>query len=404
MQKDNDFLEFINIIKNNKDFNKIIKSKNFFDIIRSNEKSYTALFAWLLDSKESHQLKNDFLNEFINQINLKIRKKINKELFQDALIISEEKIDNAIPDILIIKNQHCIVIENKLGAKEHNNQLDKYLNFKEKYKNFQFTFVYLDINFQNQQFQKKNWIYLNYEWIITFLEKKITNKDINTFPYSLLNSMLTELKEIEDYQDILDNFCLKHTELIEQHKEFILRIDEQSTISDLFNNQIDFIRLNFIYQYYTILDGIRYRFHYINRLKMIRPIITSLNKLQNTNKQLVSFFPESSKNIQLTLASIDNYSSQTNLYYWPLFIHIGLLKDNKFSIQIRYLVTTQLTEKQKKQLQKYLTSQCKYTYLRNYVLKEYSKKISYNELKEHIQNFSVHLSNLYKEFNEIINF
>lgn len=335
MQKKKNLSKFFNLIETNQNFNEIIKSKNFFEIIRSSERTYTALLSWLLDAKESHQFKNDFLNEFITQINSKSRKKINKELFQDALIVSEEKIGNAIPDILIIKNQQCIVIENKLGAKEHNNQLDYYSTFKEKYKNFQFTFVYLDINFHIQQPQKENWIYLDYEWIVSFLEKKVKNKNTEIFPYSLLNSMLTELKEIEQHQDIFDNFCIKYAELIEQNKDVILKVDEQTTISDLFNNQIDFIKLNFIYQYYNILNEIRYRLPYIDRIKIIKPIIANLNKSQNINNQLIPFFPNNSKYIQLTLSSIDNYASQTSPYYWPLYIQITQLKDNKLSIQIR---------------------------------------------------------------------
>lgn len=403
MKNNNKLYELISLIEKNKEINKMIKANSVFDIINSNERSYTALFAWLLDAKESHQLKNDFLNELIFQINLKNNHKIDNESFQNALIISEEKIGNDIPDILIIKNNQCIVIENKLGAKEHNNQLDRYLKFKGKYKNFNFTYVYLDINFHSQQPQKEKWIYLDYEWIITFLERKLKNKDIEIFPYSLLNSMLTELKDTEYYKDLLDKFCITHVELIEENKNFLLGIDDHTSIIDLFTNQINYTKLNFIYQYYAILDGIRYRLDYINRMKLIKPILDSHNKSQNESKQLVSYFPNDAKYFQLTHKYIDKISSQTYPYVWFLYIEIMELDNDTFSIQLRIYISKELTEKQKSSLKKFVTSQCNFIYRHSYVLKEYSEKCSKNKLKETIQTYSIYLYKIYKETSTILN-
>lgn len=403
MNNDSKLFELIAFIENNKSINEMTKATSFFDIINSNERSYTSLLAWLLDTKESHQLKNDFLNELIIQINLKSNRKIDNESFQDALVISEEKIGNDIPDILIIKNNQCIVIENKLGAKEHNNQLDRYLKFKDKYKSFKFTYVYLDINFHPQQPQKENWIYLDYEWIITFLERKLKNKNIEIFPYSLLNSMLTELKDTEYYQDLLDKFCITHAELINKNREFLLDIDNHSSIIDLFTNQINYVKLNFIYQYYYILDEIRYRLDYIDRMKLIKPILDSHNKVQTVTKQLVSYFPKDSKYIQLTHKYIDKISSQAYPYVWFLYIEIKELDNNSFSVQLRIYIGKELTEKQKSSLKKFVTSKCNFIYRHSYVLKEYSKKCLKNELKETIQIYSMSLYKIYKEVNTIIN-
>ena len=110
------------------------KKNNIFDVTSLNEPGTSQLIAWLLDPKESHTLGNAFLKTFIREVNHALKNnaflgsaRLTAEDLKSATILTEQNIRQGEKtgrlDILIVNDKTCIVIENKFGSKEHNNQL-----------------------------------------------------------------------------------------------------------------------------------------------------------------------------------------------------------------------------------------------------------------------------------------
>ena len=110
---------------------------NLFDVLKveRRETQHSALLAWLLDPRGSHGLGEYFLRRFLSEAALAARERGIGEV--TPLIVDGWKLD----DIEVATERHRIdimlvaeadefvcLIENKIGAGEHSNQLSRYLD------------------------------------------------------------------------------------------------------------------------------------------------------------------------------------------------------------------------------------------------------------------------------------
>ena len=125
-----------NLIKKFKEDETILrcsKKETLGNFLNCNEVGISKIIAWLLDSEETHELGNKFSRAFIKQLNKKAKLGLSVNALNKAIIVCEYPIrhnnQNRRLDILITTDELCIVIENKFGCKEHNNQLNCYKKY-----------------------------------------------------------------------------------------------------------------------------------------------------------------------------------------------------------------------------------------------------------------------------------
>ena len=155
-------------LKELKDIGSIHSPFNIFKIlkIQDMEIRHSAFFAWLINPSENHGLGRTIFDEFCKL------SQIDSNKYKDIDIVTEKEgnIDILIKDI---ENSRFIIIENKYGTKEHDNQLTRYAEYvKIKYhtNDENIDKVYLDLDFE-QNVIEKGYVPLTYLDIIPILEK-----------------------------------------------------------------------------------------------------------------------------------------------------------------------------------------------------------------------------------------
>lgn len=122
-----------------KDLSKWLTGVNIFEVLGITEAEihHSRILAWLIDPRETHQLKDKFLKKFLLKTlecnsdvsEIKTTEILLKD-FSRAEVFRESK--NNI-DILYSNSEHKLnlVIENKTFTSDHDNQLEKYRKYVE---------------------------------------------------------------------------------------------------------------------------------------------------------------------------------------------------------------------------------------------------------------------------------
>ena len=119
----------------------LIAEFNLFDVLKieRREAQHSALLAWLLDPRGSHGLRDYFLRRFLSQVAAEAYERGITDI--TPLDVGRWNLDNIEVaterhniDILLISeaDEFVCLIENKIGAGEHSNQLARYLAIAER--------------------------------------------------------------------------------------------------------------------------------------------------------------------------------------------------------------------------------------------------------------------------------
>ena len=324
------------------------QKNNIFDFISLNELGTSQLIAWLLDPEESHTLGNAFLRKFIKMVNQALKSnaflgsaRLSAEDLKSATILTEQNIEQRGKtgrlDILIVNDKTCIVIENKFGSKEHNNQLSfykKYFSNTRKNKLEKTFFVYLDINmnmFEIEKIAKMGWIPLDYSWISEFISDQKSHIKNHKIKY-ILESFYYAITDESNLDNCIDKLCLKYSNLIEQVKE-ISENDIKEFISK--KKEFDISLYNAYIKHKYIFDMLIKRYKYINEIK----IIDKINNLHFQGKNGLPYYIQ--KNSCIFTSERISAHSDKNDTYWPAYIKISLCENNTYSVRL-YVYTADI--------------------------------------------------------------
>ena len=151
-----------------------MKNFNIFEVLNIShlEIKHSDVLAYLLNNKESHNLKDTFLKEFIYEVEAASNIDLNLTLDDSYTIKREYAIPKGFVDLLLISYKHktIIVIENKIQSKERDNQLKKYKeHFKDKGVGYKLVFIYLTMN--DEKASDDEYISINYTTVIKALDR-----------------------------------------------------------------------------------------------------------------------------------------------------------------------------------------------------------------------------------------
>lgn len=313
------------------------KKNNIFDFISLNELGTSQLIAWLLDPEESHGLGNTFMKEFIAEINKSIThnttldaaSRLKVDDLKSPTILTEQTISHygkkGRLDILIVSDSACIVVENKFGSKEHNDQLNlykKYFSNTRKNKLEKTFFVYLDINMnvvEMDHIAQKGWIPLDFSWISDFITKHKKDVKEQRIKY-ILESFHSAITDENTFEDCIDQLCHDHLELINAIEEL-----HSDSITDFISNKKHFnISLYKTYiKHQWIFEKLIKRIKYTNEINAAISI---------SNNYKTSYYIQKNS-CDFTSHKISDFSEKKDIY-WPLYIRLSIDKDNNYTLKL----------------------------------------------------------------------
>lgn len=195
----------IDEITKSKDFKKLLElysigeSFNVFKIIgiENYEIRHSNVLAWLMDKGENHDFKELFLVHFlkgISRIKNNQQKQLNlpkiKPAEEDYLVCREWAFSGGFIDLLLEfpKSKVVIVIENKLGTTDAEEQLNAYkTEINARYPEFQKVYIYLTPHGDSSVYSKDDpdWLSYSYEQVSEILKTEILpvvhDKTVNDF-------------------------------------------------------------------------------------------------------------------------------------------------------------------------------------------------------------------------------
>lgn len=205
---------------------------NLFDVLKISrtEIRHSNMLAWLLDPNENHGFGDSFLKNVLQRI-IETDSYGKHDIFQillsDMYSFSVYREWKNI-DILLISYEEKILvaIENKVGAHEHSNQLNKYRKTLEtEFQDYKRIYVFLTPDGEDPS-DVENWDVLTYSDIVELLEHLCEQKDLQQ-DISLM---------IRNYIDVIRRDIVKDQELVEicnkiynKHKKALDLIFENRT-------------------------------------------------------------------------------------------------------------------------------------------------------------------------------
>jgi len=172
------------------------EDRNLFDIAKFKESGNSNMIGWLLNPRQGHGMGDYFFKsllkaalteatdapgeckegykriKFLGQWDVL---DLERYSFGDVFVDTEINIEDGRLDIVAVDfdNKFVIMIENKFGSKQHDNQLSTYFEWKfPQLKNFHYVYIYLDYDGKRDDI-KAPWIQLNYSWLIEALKSVI---------------------------------------------------------------------------------------------------------------------------------------------------------------------------------------------------------------------------------------
>lgn len=271
---------------------------NIFDVLKltRTEIRHSNVLAWLLSANETHGLGDSFIKGVIQRVVERNQKIIDDDILHELLmdfysfsIYREYK--NI--DILLISDEEktVIAIENKVGSKEHSNQLNRYSKvLDDLYPTYKKIKIFLTPE-GDAPSDEKNWRILTYVDIIEILED-ISQKKSIVFDVDIM---------IKNYIETLRRYVVNDQEL----KEICTRIyDKHRKALDLiFDNRMD-VRS----QIGTIVKSVLSEYH--KNGKVI------YNKQTNANS-FIQFYTKEMDKLLPPLESCDSSWGDEHVYcFW----------------------------------------------------------------------------------------
>lgn len=222
-------------LKGNENFLCINQAVNIFDIISCKEEQASDIIAWLLNPRESHQLGFEFFEAFLHAFSSengrvcgyqydgtqqvrKVWKSVSTLInaYADVVIQTEYYLDkdSRVDILLCLEDVKCLfVIENKYGAKEHNEQTQRYFKHfsRARYKDYIIFYVYMDIwnlykNGNKKLSDPEHWHIIDYNWVINSLKKyKSRPSKVSKILHDIYIEFSANYEEEEYFKPFFDN-------------------------------------------------------------------------------------------------------------------------------------------------------------------------------------------------------
>lgn len=216
---------------------------NIFSILKieNREIRHSNFLAWLLDPRGNHNLGNTFLGKFIETI---VKISINDDKAVKLLLMNYDNIQVKREwkniDLLLLDDEEKIVfvIENKINAKEHDNQLERYFDTVEGiFNGYDIYYIFLTLDGSEPEQMKDIWHPIGYENIIYIIEEIISKNSINDEVKFIINNYketVRSLIEMENPQ--IKELCMQ---IYGKHKKAIdLIIENIPTRENTFLNDL----------------------------------------------------------------------------------------------------------------------------------------------------------------------
>lgn len=247
------------ILKSN-DFKRLMELYNIgeaFNVfkvigIETYEIRHSNVLAWLMDKTENHGFKELFLTQFLKGIS-EIKNNQGRKLNLPEISLTEETYsihrEWAFPggfiDLLLEfpNSKVVMVIENKLGTTDAEEQLDAYKKItSNRYSEFKKIYVYLTPHGDPSQFSKdSDWLSYSYEQISHILKNDILpvvkDKTINDFIRMYNITVQKYLLNNEVLLDLASKLYADHTEFFDS----LLSEPSQEILNDLSPEEISVI-------------------------------------------------------------------------------------------------------------------------------------------------------------------
>ena len=235
---------------------------NIFDCVGMSKQEirHSNFLSWLFNPKENHGMEDFFVKEFLKKVISENSDKTSKlyelpnvfdiDSWDLSNIIVLRENDNM--DIKLINNStinpFICVIENKIKAKQGNNQLSKYLRkiiedpFYKKYKKL---FLYLKPE-ENEKIDKE-YIYVPYSTIVEILDKKLLPKKSNCISPNILlviknyiELLRRDIMDDEEIKQICERIYSSHRKAIDTIIDYVDtgRNESQIAVAKLVNEYI----------------------------------------------------------------------------------------------------------------------------------------------------------------------
>ncbi|WP_066719108.1 PDDEXK-like family protein [Clostridium sp. Marseille-P299] len=213
---------------------------NIFDVLKvsKTEIRHSNMLSWLLNPNENHGLGDLFIKGVVQRIvenDVEGKYNIFQLLLMDfySFIIYREWKNI---DLLLVSEDDriLIAIENKIGSREHSNQLNRYRNILEKeYPEYQRIYIYLTPDGEEPS-DVENWSILTYTDIVEVLEA--TKRKINLLPdveliiKNYLDTLRRDIVQDERLIEICNKIYQKHKKALDLIYEY--RVDGRSQVSE----------------------------------------------------------------------------------------------------------------------------------------------------------------------------
>ena len=142
------------------------------------EKRHSDFLAFLLDPNQTHGLGSEFLSRFVVEVLKEMRPEVRPLSLSEMVLtdLSDCRVlrEYQLIDVLCIdeRNQFLLAIENKVGSREHSDQLHRYRSFLEgRYRDFRRVLAYLTPD--NERPSDEDWTPVGYGEVISIVESVV---------------------------------------------------------------------------------------------------------------------------------------------------------------------------------------------------------------------------------------
>lgn len=256
----------------------LMRSDTVFEILSLKEENSSNLLAWLLDPRESHGQGNKFAKHLLKACadngkiyaytagernkNIDVEK---REYFKNAVVWTEYPVTdcwggrngkiNGRIDILLVdaENDLAMVIENKYGSQEHDNQCRTYkkalMQLCKNRPEMKFVFIYLNVTGEGSS--QEEFYDLFYDEVLSFKP----NLDRDTMAWRLFDSLEKDVNGIEEDEKLLKELCEDYGEELEKYvAKGLCRSSKKGVLDDYFKTgDIEVLRYA---EYEGVIDDI----------------------------------------------------------------------------------------------------------------------------------------------------
>lgn len=332
---------------------------DILDIVELHENQHSDVLKWCLDPREGHDQGDEILKDLLmaayqasmdNIISGEsatfLKKwtpaKIKTASFGSAFILREHPIAEGRLDLIVVdvSNKILIVIENKTGSKQGNNQLEKYQNgintIKKKSYFEDFSCVYIFLDRYLGKLPNANWIPVDYTWLESGAARARLAIERGNTAAKLLQAYCEHLTgwlspEDEEIDSLVNEIALEYGEFIKELKNFssFNVLDPMKSK----NNKIEDEMLGIFYLQHRDLCNKLTNKTKINLIKDQVEIALGLGKNEYDIKKIKFYIcPRDASDIGV------QGDDEGGNDYWPINICVSLLEgngSNQFSVALR---------------------------------------------------------------------